>query len=202
MIEALADWFVQVMSALGYPGVAFLMALESMIAPVPSELVMPFAGYLAYIGKMTLFWAWLASLVGSLAGSLVSYGVGYAGGYPAVHRIGRYFLLDEHHLQATHRWFERRGQVTILVSRFIPVVRHLISIPAGVARMSLRPFLLYTALGAGAWNFILLYAGFKLGEEWDLIEKYSAPLDLVILALLAAAAVWYGRKWWTKKTVN
>ena len=134
LLEQLGQFCTKVILALGYPGIFILMTLESMIAPVPSELVMPFAGFLAAQGEFNLILVVFFSSLGSLCGSLISYYLGKKGGYPLVARFGKYFFLDETDLQKTTHWFERRGEKTIFISRFIPIVRHLISIPAGMGK--------------------------------------------------------------------
>jgi membrane protein DedA with SNARE-associated domain len=192
--EYIAEWATRVLEQAGYAGLAFLMALESMIAPVPSEAVMPFAGFLVVQGTFSLEGAVLASSAGTLIGSWIGYLMGYWGGYPVVERWGRYLLLDRGHLQWTARWFEQRGEMTILVARFIPVVRHLISIPAGVARMSPLRFSLYTLIGGTAWNCILLYAGMELRERWEIIQQYTHQVDIAVAVVLAACLagwIWY-----------
>ena len=168
----------------GYASVYLLMVLESMIFPIPSEAVMPFAGFLIVSGRFSLFGVIVASTLGSITGSLLSYWIGAKGGEPFIRRFGKYFLLDMHELEITQRFFQRRGQIAILVSRFIPVVRHLISIPAGVGRMPLLPFCIYTVIGAGLWNAFLAVAGMKLKENWDELMHYSHQIDLVVLAIL------------------
>ncbi len=175
----------------GYGAVFVLMALESMIAPVPSEAVMPFAGYLVLTGRFELWLVGLVSSLGSVAGSLVSYAMGLKGGRPLVYRWGRYLLLDHGHLAWTEGWFARHGQKTIFFSRFIPVVRHLISVPAGMARMPLPGFLAYTVAGATLWNLFLAWCGLWLGAHWGLVHEYSAELDIVVAALLVAALAWH-----------
>jgi membrane protein DedA with SNARE-associated domain len=169
------------------------MALESMIAPVPSEVVMPFAGYLVLQGGFTFWTAVLVSGLGSVFGSLISYYLGAYLGRPFILKFGKYLLLEEEHLDWTEKWFKKQGSKTIFISRFVPVVRHLISIPAGIARMSLQKFLLYTFVGATLWNSILLYAGFKLGKHWDKIHEYSKELDVIFViavALFLAYFIW------------
>ncbi|MBI5742365.1 MAG: DedA family protein, partial [Candidatus Niyogibacteria bacterium] len=149
MTEYLIDIFVRIIEAGGYGGVFFLMVLESMIAPVPSEAVMPFAGFLWFLGKMSFWPIVIFSTLGSIAGSLASYAIGSYGGRPLVLKYGKYLLLNEHHLEDTERFFNRFGGKTIFISRFIPVIRHLISLPAGAGKMNLWRFTIYTALGAG-----------------------------------------------------
>jgi len=191
MVQHLAVYFTYLIEKLGYLGAGFLMALESMVAPVPSELVMPFVGFLAVEGKFSAPLAILVTSVGSLIGSLISYYMGYLGGRPFVLKVGRYLLLNREHLEWTERWFERNGSWTILVSRFIPVIRHLISIPAGLGRMRLVPFCLYTAIGATIWNSFLLICGYKLRQNWTLVEQYSHEVDIVVVVALVLAAIWF-----------
>lgn len=192
--QAIAEWATRVLDQTGYAGLAFLMMLESTVAPVPSEAVMPFAGFLVVQGRFTLEGAILASSLGTLLGSWIGYLLGRFGGYPVVDRWGRWLLLNRGHLEWTARWFERRGEITILIARFIPVVRHFISIPAGVARMSPWRFTLYTLIGGSAWNCILLWAGMELRERWELIQQYTHELDLVVALLLLAALAWWIRQ--------
>jgi membrane protein DedA with SNARE-associated domain len=173
-----------------YVGVFVLMALESMIAPIPSELVMPFAGFLIFTGHFDPLTVMVAACLGSVAGSLISYGMGRLG-EPVVLRYGRYLLLNPHHLEWTKKFFNRHGGKTIFISRFIPVVRHLISIPAGLAEMSLIPFILYTAAGATLWNGFLAYLGVRLKENWRLIQQYTHILDYLVVAGILAAAAYF-----------
>lgn len=188
--EALCYYNTAIIQQCSYIGIFILMALESMIAPVPSELVMPFAGFLIFTGHFDPLWVMVASSLGSLVGSLLSYGMGMLG-EPVVLRYGRYLLLNPHHLEWTRNFFDRRGSITIFISRFIPVVRHLISIPAGLARMSLAPFILYTVVGATLWNGFLTYAGLRLRENWRLIQQYTHILDYVVVACLLAALAYF-----------
>jgi membrane protein DedA with SNARE-associated domain len=180
-------WFINQCS---YLGVFVLMALESMIAPIPSELVMPFAGFLIFTGHFDPWAVMVASSLGSIVGSLFSYGMGRLG-EPVVLRYGRYLLLHPHHLEWTKKFFERQGGKTIFISRFIPVVRHLISIPAGLARMPLAPFILYTAVGATLWNGFLTYLGVRLKENWRLIQQYTHILDYLVVAVMVAGAGYF-----------
>ncbi len=192
--ETVSNLAVRFLEATGYVGAAVLMALESMIAPVPSEAVMPFVGFLVSDGKWNLGAAVLVTSAGSLVGSLLSYGMGYYGGRPFVLKVGRYLLLDRHDLEWTEAFFmRRRGAATLFVSRFIPVVRHLISIPAGTGRMPLLSFVAATGVGATLWNTFLLVLGMKLREHWTLVQEYSHQVDVVVVLLLMAACAWYVR---------
>ncbi|OPX20286.1 MAG: hypothetical protein BZ151_04775 [Desulfobacca sp. 4484_104] len=193
--ESLLELFTRLISTLGYGGVFVLMTLESMVAPVPSEMVMPFAGFLIFTGQFQTIWVIVASTLGSIAGSLLSYGMGYKG-EAVVLRYGRYLLLNPHHLKWTEDFFVRHGKKTIFISRFIPVVRHLISIPAGLGKMRLLPFIIYTAIGAAMWNAFLTYLGFWLRQHWVIIHHYSHILDFVVIAgaALALAGYWVWRR--------
>jgi len=171
LTEAIANWAVSFMEMTGYFSVTILMALESMIAPVPSEAVMPFAGFLVEQGKFTWTGVIFFSTLGSIIGSLISYYVGSLGGRALVLRFGKYLLLDKHHLDLTENYFNKKGDITIFISRFIPVVRHLISIPAGIAKMNIWKFSLYTIIGAGLWNAFLTWVGYILKDHWDALLK-------------------------------
>jgi len=181
VFEQITIWATGLIAVLGYPGVLFLMALESMIAPIPSEAVMPFAGFLVAEGQMNML----------IIGSLISYYIGLWGGRALVLKVGKYLLLNEHHLELTEKFFQKRGDLTVFISRFIPVVRHFISIPAGMGKMPLVPFLIYTAVGAGLWNWILADAGFRLRSNWASITPYFHIVDKVILGVIALAMIWF-----------
>jgi membrane protein DedA with SNARE-associated domain len=198
LTETLLHYITELISYLGYTGVFLLMALESMIAPIPSEMVMPFAGFLIYDGRFTVLGVLLASSLGSIAGSLLSYWMGRKGEAVVLH-FGRYLMLNTHHLEWTEQFFCRYGSRTIFISRFIPIVRHLISIPAGLGKMNLVPFLIYTTIGATMWNMFLAYLGMKLKEHWTVIHHYSHTLDivLVVTAVVGGAAYFI---WWRQRT--
>jgi membrane protein DedA with SNARE-associated domain len=193
LTEFLVHYNTLLIHYLGYGGIFILMALESMIFPIPSELVMPFAGFLIVTGQFDPVWVIVASSLGSIAGSLLSYGMGTFG-EPVVLRYGRYLLLNKHHLEWTELFFFRHGGKTIFISRFIPVVRHLISIPAGLARMSLIPFILFTVAGATLWNGFLTYLGMRLRENWWIIQRYTHILDYFVVAGLLGVVVYLGWK--------
>jgi membrane protein DedA with SNARE-associated domain len=192
--EHIALWATEAMSWFGYAGLAFLMALESMVAPVPSELVMPFAGFLVDQGRFTMLGGILASSLGTFVGSLIGYYMGKFGGYPVVTHFGRFLLLDRGHLEMTARWFERRGELTVFISRFIPVVRHFISIPAGVAKMNLVRFCGFTLLGGTMWNTFLLLVGIRLNKRWEIVHHYSREIDMVVMVIIGIVGVWWVRK--------
>lgn len=200
ILGQIALFCISAISLMGYAGVGFLMILESMIFPIPSELVMPFAGFLIAEGEMTFFWVIFSSIIGSLVGSLLSYYIGYKGGKRFLIKYGKYFLLDEEHLAKTEQWFSKKGELTILIGRFIPVVRHFISIPAGFGKMNLKRFILYTTIGAGIWNSFLTYIGFVLGNNWENISHYSDYLSWGVLIILALAFVYFAVRRIKKKS--
>lgn len=189
MVKDIADWAIQ---QGGLTGAGVMMALESMIAPVPSEVVMPPLGFAVAKGTYSWEMAIMATSIGSLAGSLISYYMGYFGGKPLVMKVGKYLLLNEHHLDVTGSLFSKYGSAIVFVSRFIPVVRHLISIPAGIARMNFWKFVAYTLIGATIWNSFLLWLGYKLQAHWAVIEKYRDPIDKVFIGLIALTVIaWF-----------
>ncbi|HLE07254.1 MAG TPA: DedA family protein [archaeon] len=191
VVEILFGVITEFIASMGYAGIFLLMALESMIAPVPSEAVMPFAGFLVAQGKFDFWLALIAASVGSIAGSALSYWIGKNGGKIFVRKIGKYFLLNEKHLEETEKFFSSHGGKAIFVSRFIPVVRHLISIPAGMGKMHFGKFIFLTSIGATAWNAILLYAGVLLGQNWELVAQNTKLIDAGVLVLLLVAVVWF-----------
>lgn len=194
LTQWISNFAVKCLDATGYFGAAALMALESMIAPVPSEAVMPFVGFLVVDGKWNFWLAVLAASVGSIVGSAASYAMGYYGGKPVVLKVGKYLLLDRHDLDVTEKFFHRRsGALTIFISRFIPVVRHLISIPAGVGRMPFLPFSVATLTGATIWNTFLMICGMKLREHWGVVQTYSHEVDIVVIVLLCLGLAWFLR---------
>jgi membrane protein DedA with SNARE-associated domain len=189
--EFLIEHFTNWIYSGGYFGVTILMILESMVAPVPSEAVMPFAGFLIFEHKFTFTGVIFFSTLGSIIGSLISYYAGAWGGRPFVKRFGRYLLLDTHHLDLTERFFARYGDKTIFISRFIPVVRHLISIPAGVGRMSVAKFCIYTVIGAALWNSFLAVVGYYLRNNWMTVRKYGEMADIVVVGLIVVAIIFF-----------
>lgn len=200
LTEFLIEHIINLIDAGGYPIIAFLMALESMIFPVPSEAVMPFAGFLVHGGRLSFECVVLYSTLGSLIGSFLSYYAGAYGGKPFVKRFGKYFFLDVHHLEITENFFKKYGEITVFISRFIPVVRHLISIPAGVGRMNVPKFLAYTLAGAAAWNAFLTYVGYALKDRWKTILQYTEILDLIIVAaILFVAGLFFWKHLGTRK---
>jgi membrane protein DedA with SNARE-associated domain len=167
IITILSSFIVATISALGYGGIVLLMAIESACIPLPSEIIMPFSGYLVSTGELNLWGVAIAGAVGCVLGSLVAYWVGMYGGRPFIEKYGRYILLSRHDLDIADRWFAKYGEVIVFVSRLLPAIRTFIAFPAGVARMNLTRFVIYTFAGSLPWCLGLAYVGQKLGEQWD-----------------------------------
>jgi membrane protein DedA with SNARE-associated domain len=194
--EFLAGYITAFIDKTGYISVFLLMTMESMVFPVPSEAVMPFAGMLiagteSQAPRFTFTLVILFSTLGSIAGSLLSYAIGLYGGKPFIARYGKFLLINEHDMAFTERFFKKHGSITILICRFIPVVRHLISIPAGTAGMNIVKFLVYTVIGAGIWNAFLTVCGFYLRKNWEAVMHYSKAVDIAVLVLLAAGFAYF-----------
>ena len=190
-VELISGAAIFVISTIGYAGVFFLMALESMITPIPSELVMPFAGFLVSTGQFDLLLVVLAGAFGSLLGSLISYYAGMLLGRPLLLKYGKLLLLKESHLEITEKWFNKHGSKAIFIGRLIPVVRHLISIPAGFARMNVLRFSVFTFAGALLWCIILVYAGIVLRQNWYVILNYTEIIDIFITIGIVVAVIFF-----------
>lgn len=204
ILASLAAFSLSVISALGYSGLFLLMVGESMILPIPSEAVLPFAGFLASAGRFTLVAAWVVATLGTIVGSLLSYALGVFGVRPLLERYGKFVFVTPHHIDVAHAFFEKRSAALgVFLSRFVPVVRHLISIPAGSARMPLGPFIAATVLGGGAWNFILLYAGYQFGAHYEDVSAFVDHYKWVLLAaaVFLALAAWVAYRMRSKKRV-
>lgn len=191
LISVLAGFIIATISHLGYGGVVLLMAIESACIPLPSEIIMPFSGYLVFTGVFKLWAVALAGALGCVLGSLAAYGLGAWGGRPLIEKYGRYVLISHHDLSLADRWFTRHGDITIFVGRLLPVIRTFIAFPAGVARMSLWRFNIYTFLGSFIWCLVLAWIGQKLGENWNTLGVYFHRFDAAIATLLLAAILWY-----------
>lgn len=173
MLENLTNWLIDGIGAMGYPGIFLLMAMESSIIPVPSELVMPPAGYLAYLGKMNPWAAILAGSIGSLVGAYANYFASRYLGRPLILKYGRYVLIPPDKFERIESFFLRHGEISTFIGRLLPVVRHLISIPAGLAGMNHLKFSAYTVSGAAIWCAILTWIGYALGEHQEMVIAWS-----------------------------
>jgi len=180
VLDQVALWFRNIVETMGYPGLFILITLESTLVPVPSTLVMPFAGYLAGVGIFSLPVVLVINSTAALLGSGVSYWIGATGGKPFLEKYGKWFLVRPQDLVKTEAAFAKHGKWVILIGRFIPVVRHIISVPAGIARMPLRPFFLQTFIGSTLWGGFLILLGYYLGENWQAVAAQIKRFDLVI----------------------
>jgi membrane protein DedA with SNARE-associated domain len=191
MLHASIDWILATVGNWGYLGIFVLMALESTVLPVPSELVVIPAGYLAYQGQMSLVLILLASTLGSLAGALVNYGFALLVGRPFLERYGRWFFVRPALLHRTDAFFLSHGAISTFTGRLIPGIRHLISLPAGLTRMPMRTFVLYTCLGAGIWSTILVAMGYLIGGNETLIQDNLPLVTAGVLGFVALTLVGY-----------
>lgn len=192
MFEAFSDWVQGIVRAGGYPVVFALITLESTLVPIPSELVMPFAGFMAWKGEFSLPVILVINSVGAVVGSGICYWIGVVGGKPFLVNYGKYFLVRQHEIERTEAFFARHGKKTILIARFLPVVRHIISVPAGIARMPLPGFFLQTFLGSTLWGGTLILVGYYVGANWEALTSTLKRVDHVIGAILVLALVALG----------
>src|ERR1700677_2868133 len=193
IITAVASWIVAVFSAPGYLGVVFLMMIESACIPLPSEIIMPFAGYLVSLGNANLLGVATAGAIGCNLGSTVAYYVAAFGGRPVLETYGKYVLITHKELERTDRFFARYGAATVFFGRLLPVVRTFIAFPAGLARMPMLKFQVYTFLGSWPWCFVLAYIGYLLGARWDsdpTFRKLFHEFDAVIVIAVVAGFAW------------
>lgn len=179
-ITFLGQFVEYMISSFGYSGVFIAMAIESACIPLPSEIILPFTGYMVFVGHFGFWQATVIATLGNLFGGLVAYYVGVWGGRPFLKRYGRYFLINERELAWTERLFERHGEITVFVGRMLPIIRTFISLPAGIARMNPLKMATYTAIGAFLWCAFLIFVGQKLGENWDSLKPFFHRADVVI----------------------
>lgn len=193
-LTGLVGWVADVIHALGYAGIFALVALENLVPPIPSEVILPLSGFLVGRGRFAFWPVLAASTAGSLAGALALYGLGRWVGEGRlrrfVRRFGRFLLLDESDLDRAVGWFDRYGGAAVFFGRLVPGVRSLVSVPAGVERMTLWRFVLYTAAGSALWNAVLVGAGWVLGSQWGQVRQYAEYLQYALLAVLAAGFAW------------
>lgn len=191
LITVVATWIMDVISAMGYGGVVLLMAIESACIPLPSEIIMPFAGFLVSKGEMTLFGIAMAGAIGCVVGSIPAYYLGMFGGRPLAEKYGKYVLVSKKDLDMADRWFAQRGEIIIFIARLLPGVRTFIAFPAGVAGMDMTRFIVYTFVGSFIWCWALGYIGMKAGENWEKLSVYFHQSHYVIIAAGLAFVAWY-----------
>lgn len=186
---------INVISTLGYPGIVLTMAIESALIPLPSEIIMPFSGYLASVGKFDLNMVALMGAIGNVIGSLVAYGIGYWGHEKLVRRFvrrfGKWILISEHELDVAEKMLNKYKLWVVLLSRVLPGVRTVISLPAGFAKLSLGSFIVLTFIGSLIWSYLLAWIGFVLGQNWHAIGPYFHKLDAVIVVVIAGTILFY-----------
>jgi membrane protein DedA with SNARE-associated domain len=195
ILHPLIEFVTATIGGHGVPAIFVLMLLESMGILIPSEAISPFAGYLVSEGQIGFVAAVIAGVLGNLVGSCVAYAIGLKGGRELWFRYGKYVGVRAHHLEVAEKWFERYGELTVFVSRCLPVVRTFISFPAGTARMNFAKFVLYTLLGCVPWVFALTYLGYTLGKNWETIGNYLHYLDYAVAVALVGGAVYVLWRW-------
>lgn len=201
LVKYLAGFIIAGISAMGYAGIVLMMAIESACIPLPSEIIMPFSGYLVFAGRFGLIGTAVAGAAGCVVGSIAAYYAGVYGGRPFLMRYGRYVLITEKELDTADRFFARYGDAAIFISRLLPVVRTFISLPAGISKMNFPKFVLYTFVGSFAWCLGLSWIGMKLGENWNTLGRYFHRFDAVIGAFIAMGVAWFLWRHWPRKQV-
>lgn len=195
MLETLGTFVINIISDTGYLGIFLLMALESACIPIPSEVTMPFSGSLVALGRFNLWMVVLIGALGNLAGSLLAYAIGYWGQDKIVRilivKYGRYFLISEHEYDRAQKWFLKYGEIIVFASRMLPVIRTFISLPAGIAKMNLTKFILYTTIGSFFWSLVLTSVGMILGQNWQSLEVYFRQFDVLLVAGLTVGGLFY-----------
>ena len=195
MLDSVTEWVTDVVDALGYVGVAFLIALENLFPPIPSEIVLPLAGFVAGQGRAHLVGMVVAATIGSLVGAWTLYGIAAAIGperlRAIVERWGRVLRLSPDDLDKAENWFDERSGTAVLIGRCVPLIRSLVSIPAGFRRMPILRFSLFTLLGSLTWNSALVGAGYALGDRWEQVGEYVGYLQYVVIAVALVALGWF-----------
>jgi membrane protein DedA with SNARE-associated domain len=199
ILEVLGRFIISVISATGYTGVVLLMGIESACIPLPSEVIMPFSGYLVSTGRFRLWAVALAGALGCNLGSLVAYYVGSLGGRPLVEKYGRYLLVTQHDLAMADRFFARYGDWAVFIARLLPVIRTFIAFPAGLSRMNVVRFHVYTFLGSLPWCWMLAFAGLKLGQRWTTLRLYFHRFDTVLGIVIVIVAFWFIHNRWKNR---
>jgi membrane protein DedA with SNARE-associated domain len=191
LFNSIITYITSFISSLGYPGIFSLMVVESAMIPIPSEIIMPFSGFLVATGKLSFFEVVLAGSFGNLIGSIITYYLGIKIGRPLIIKYGKYIFFSESHLRFTEKLFERLGDKISFIGRLLPGVRTYVSFPLGIAKANLIKFMIYTLIGSLIWNALLTYAGLRLGSNWQSFHKYSPYLDIVAVIMIIAFAVWF-----------
>jgi len=191
IIDFLVNSITSVVGLVGHAGTFSLMILTACGIPFPSEVTMPFSGFAVAEGKLIFFWVIVAGVLGDLTGALLAYWIGFRGGRPLVERYGKYILLSKHDLDTADRWFKNYGSITTFFGRMIPIIRTYISFPAGIAKMDVKKFALFTVLGAIPWLTFLTYMGTIMGENWEQIRDCLQSVDLAVGVFIVLFITWY-----------
>jgi len=186
LIAPIANWIINLISSWGYSGILVLMTIESACVPLPSEIIMPFSGYLVSTGRFNLHLASITGALGCAIGSTISYFAGYYGGRPLILKYGKYILISKHELDRADRFFTRFGSSAVFIARLLPIVRTFISLPAGISKMPFGRFIIYSFIGSLPWCYALVYAGKILGENWLIIKNYIRKFDILIAIFIIA----------------
>lgn len=194
IIEVLAVFIIWGISLFGYSGIAIMMAIESACVPLPSEIIMPFSGYLVFTGRFSLLGVSFAGAIGCVLGSTLAYWIGYYGGRPAAEKYGKYILITSHDLDVADRFFKKYGNLAVFISRMLPVIRTFISLPAGISKMNFPKFIVYTFLGSLPFCYILAFVGEKLGENWNTLGVYFHKFDVAIGLVILIGIIWFVRR--------
>ncbi len=191
LISYVSEWALEIINSTGYVGVFILSALESAAIPIPSEVIIPFSGFLVAGGKFSILGVVIVSTLANLFGSIILFLIGRSGGRWILENYGRYVFIHKKDLDVADRWFVKYGNTAVFWGRMLPVIRTFISLPAGVSKMDLGRFSLFTFLGALPWNLLLVLIGLKAGENWNVLHNYFRKADIVIVALIMVLASWY-----------
>ncbi len=202
ILDTVSQIAINLIEHFGYWGVFIGMVIESACIPLPSEVIMPFAGYVVWEGQMTLLGITIVGVLGNLLGSWIAYFVGLKGGRPFLEKYGKYFLISHRKLEMAHDWFERYGHEAVFISRMLPVIRTFISLPAGIAEMNFKKFTVYTVLGCIPWVLFLGYVGLMFGPHWEQIRSYFHILDIFIGIGIGAVIIYITYHFWGKDSIN
>ncbi|MBI3282808.1 DedA family protein [Candidatus Curtissbacteria bacterium] len=198
MLETIGGYIINLIESTSYAGIFILMAAESALIPIPSEITMPFSGFLASQGKLSFWLVVTAGTIANLVGSYIAYYIGYFLEETVllnlIKKYGKFILVTEHEYERAHRWFTKYGDKIIFISRLLPGVRTVISLPAGMFEMNIKKFTIYTILGCFIWSTFLTYIGFILGENWTALEGYFRKFEIILAVMIAAGVVWYIKK--------
>jgi membrane protein DedA with SNARE-associated domain len=198
MLEILAHYIIQFIETTGYFGIFILMTLESALIPIPSEITMPFSGFLASTGVLSIWPIIIVGTLANLVGSLIAYYIGYILEETVllklIKKYGKFILVTEHEYEKADKWFKKYGDKIIFISRLLPGIRTIISLPAGMFEMDIKKFVIYTTLGCLIWSTILTYTGFYLGENWQSLEGVYRKFEIVIVVAIVVAVAWYIEK--------